>query len=53
MGLKACKNIPNVRLRIRLYVKLESDAWRNVSVMHGHTDSQTDTFFHVHLMKNE
>ena len=51
MVLKACKNIPNVR--IRLYVKIESDAWRNVRVMPGHTDSQTDTLFHIHLMKNE
>lgn len=37
MGQKAWKNLPSVRMR--LYVTFEGDAWRNVSVMLGHTET--------------
>ena len=40
MGQKACKNVTGVG--IRLCLKYKGDACRNVNMMSGHTDRQTD-----------
>ena len=49
MGQKACENLPGVEMK--LYVKCEGDACRNVSLMPGHrdTDRQTDELFLIML----
>ena len=47
VGRKAYENISGVGMR--LYVKSEVDACRNVSVMSGQTDRQTDSFLHISL----
>ena len=43
MRQKACENLPGVG--IRLYGKFEINAYRNVSIVPGHIDRQTDPLF--------
>ena len=48
MGWKACENLPNVRIGV--FLKFEGDACRNMSVMLGQTDRQTDEYFLRHRL---
>ena len=43
MGRKACKILPGIRMR--LCVNFKDNACRNMGIMPGHTDRQTDELF--------